>query len=56
MLGIGKPVLRFTKVGWIVAGHSKVKSVEVCNLVSNFSVQEQLERFRILEDCPMQRT
>lgn len=64
-LGAGKPILHSTKLGWVVAGQtegllwpdcqSKQKPVEVCNLVSNTSVQEQLEKFWILEDCPMEQ-
>lgn len=60
MLAPGKPILHSTKLGWIVAGpidaltwsdcYSKQKSVEVCNLVSNISVQEQLEKFWTLEE------
>lgn len=60
ILGPGKPMLHSTKLGWIVAGpidaltwsdcYSKQRSVEVCNLVSDISVQEQLEKFWILEE------
>lgn len=56
-LGAGKPILHSTKLGWVIWPDCQLKQkpVEVCNLVSNTSVQEQLEKFWILEDCPMEQ-
>lgn len=60
-LGSGLPILQSTRLGWVIAGpveritwqsgKSKKCRFEVCNLVSNIRVQEQLEKFWEIEEC-----
>lgn len=56
---INGPIFQKTKLGWIVSGpinfnlyNNNLKQTN-CNFVSNQSIQDQLERFWKLEECPV---
>ncbi|XP_018580238.1 uncharacterized protein LOC108917913 [Anoplophora glabripennis] len=61
-LGTNKPILQNTELGWIIsdpasAAENKklVQRVQSCNLASGLSVQDQLEKFWVIEEYPRKR-